>query len=219
MKLLSVTIAAIISSAAVPAIAGLVGTDLTLSTLQQVTATSAQFTSSFPRVARVSASSVEFPDVTSLFNPGDPRPPGFGALVNTSIDAGDDYIEIDFLRAGSGQFASAFENTYIFQFDSTALATITGATIDASRTTLGLAANDVRFLGNRLFVNVESLNFNPTSFARINLRVVGGPTAVPEPGTLPLMFAAVGVLAFFSAGRKAQVRGQKKNNHQPLANA
>ena len=173
------------------AIAGLVGTDLSLSTLGQLTPTSQQFTSSFPRIARVDQTTVEFPDVSSLFNPNDPKPPTFGSLVNTWIDAGDNYIEIDFDSAGSGVFASAFQNTYIFLFSSQALATITGATINTSVTTLGLSQSDVQFAGNRLFVNVEGLPFNPASFARIDLVVEGGPPPVPEPGSLALL--AIGV--------------------------
>jgi len=167
--------------------AGLIGTDLTLSALQQASPGTTVFESSFPRVARVLSDQVEFPDVASLFNPNDPKPPGFGSLVNTWIDAGNDFIEIDFFQAGSGTFASGHQNTYVFQFDSAALATIVGASIDDSVTTLGLDDTDVRFEGNRLFVNVESLSFTPSSFARIHLDVVGGPQPVPEPAGLPLV--------------------------------
>lgn len=173
--------------------AGLIGTDLTLSALQQASPGTPVFESSFPRVARVMADQVEFPDVASLFNPNDPRPPGFGSLVNTWIDAGDDFIAIDFFQAGSGSFASGFENTYVFQFDSAALATIVGARIDDSVTTLGLDDADVRFEGNRLFINVESLPFTPTSFARIHLDVIGGPQPVPEPGALALVMLGAAV--------------------------
>jgi hypothetical protein len=140
--------------------AGLIGTDLTLSALQQASPGTPVFESSFPRVARVMADQVEFPDVASLFNPS---------------------------------FASGFENTYVFQFDSAALATIVGARIDDSVTTLGLDDADVRFEGNRLFINVESLPFTPTSFARIHLDVIGGPQPVPEPGALALVMLGAAV--------------------------
>jgi hypothetical protein len=180
--------------------AGLVGTELTLSSLLQSTALSQQFTSSFPRVATVSATEVEYPNVASLFNPNDPKPPNFGSIVNTWIDAGDNYIEIDFDLVQSGRFASGFENTYVFQFDSIAAATITGASINTAVTTLGLSPSDVRFSGNRLFVNVEGLTFNTSSFARIDLTVEGGPAAVPEPQTSVLV--AAGLLVFAGISRR-----------------
>ncbi len=192
---LPIATAVLASALSLPAHAGLIGTELTLSTLLQATPADASFESSFPRVALVSASTVEFPNVASLFNPNDPKPPNFGSLVNTWIDAGDDYIEIDFHQAGSGHFVSAYQNTYVFQFDSAALATIVGAHLDDTMTTLGLSDADVTFSGNRLFVNVESLAFNAASFVRINLDVVGGPaTQVPEPTALTLL-----PLALFAA--------------------
>lgn len=188
MKSIIAPVAALCVGWASQSTAGLIGTDLTLSGLNQLTSTSQAFTSSFPRVARVTEGIVEFPDVASLFNPNDPKPPGWGALVNTSIDAGDDYIQIDFENAGSGVFASGFENTYVFTFDSAALATLVGASIDRSVTTLALSDSDLRFGGNQLFVNVESLRFNTASFVRIDLDVVGGPTTpVSAPGSTALL--------------------------------
>ena len=65
------------------------------------------------------------------------------------------------------------------KFDSSAIVDIVGAEIDSSLTTLGLVPSDISFIGNELFINVESLSFNPTTFARINLVVQGGPTTIP----------------------------------------
>jgi len=88
----------------------------------------------------------------------------------------------------------------VFQFDSIAAATITGASINTAVTTLGLSPSDVRFSGNRLFVNVEGLTFNTSSFARIDLTVEGGPAAVPEPQTSVLV--AAGLLVFAGISRR-----------------
>jgi hypothetical protein len=166
--------------------AGLIGTDLTLSTLAQSTSTSTPITTSFPNVVRVSGTSVEYPNVSSLYS-GTTPPVGFAnSLVNTAIDVGDNFIEIDFDNVGSSRtFASGFQNTYVFQFDSAVAATFVSANINPA-TTLGLTASDVTFAGNRLFVNVESLSFNPLTFVRIDLGVLGGPSFVPPPAGVPL---------------------------------
>jgi hypothetical protein len=166
-----------------PTQAKLIGTELSLRTLAQATSTSTPFVTSFERTVIVSDSLVEYPDVSSLFNPGSEVPPGFASsLVDVAIDVGDDFIEIDFDNSAPfSVFASGFENTYIFKFDSSAIVDIVGAEIDTSLTTLGLVSSDISFIGNELFINDESLSFNPTTFARINLVVEGGPTTVPVP--------------------------------------
>ncbi len=185
--------------------AGLIGTQLSLRTLAQATPSSPPFTTSFPNTVTVSATSVEYPDIASLFDPSTGVPPGFArSLVNTAIDVGDNYVEIDFDNSAPfTQFASAFQNTYIFRFDSSAVVRITGAAIDSSVTTLGLDASDVSFIGNELFVNVEGLPFNPSSFARINLVSQADPQPTPLPGSGWLL--GVGLLA---VGRSALRRMQ-----------
>ena len=90
----------------------LVGTELSLRLQLQSTPTSELVASPFPASVVVSDPEIEFPDVLSLFG-GDPVPPGFGGVVNTAIDAGSDFLQIDFTNAGSSQFASASENTYV----------------------------------------------------------------------------------------------------------
>ena len=49
---------------------------------------------------------------------------------------------------------------------------LTQATIDPLVTTLGLTPDRIEIAGNQLFVNVESLTFDTTTFARINLNAV-----------------------------------------------
>ncbi len=167
--------------------ASLIGTVLSLETHAQATPTSQLFVTSFPATAVVSATSVEFPDVESLFDPTVGVPPGFAnSLVNVAIDAGADYLEIDFTNSSPfTQFATGYQNTYVFTFESSVSIAIVDAVIDTSVTTLGLTDDRVNFSGNDLFINVHSLPFDTSTFARINL------TAVPLPPALFLFGSAV----------------------------
>jgi hypothetical protein len=183
------------AAACVPsAHAGLVGTSLTLSLLGQITSSSPAFKSSFPKSALVSDSSVEFADVHSLFNDGDPKPPGWTYIVNTAIDASDNALVIDFKHAGKGAFAPGYQNTYVFTFDSVIKTTLSSASIDTAVTTLGLSADDITIAGNQLFVNVEGLSFTTKSYVKINLGVVGGTSPVPEPADYGLLAAGVAMV-------------------------
>lgn len=161
--------------------AGLVGTQVSLRTIAQASQASVPMVTSFERSVTVSASQVEYPDVASLFNPGSPVPPGFArSLVNVAVDIADWHITIDFRNAGSSRYASGFQNTYAFRFaGATGIATL-APQIDIGATTLGLDPGDVTMAGNELFINVESLPFDHTTFVRINLLDVasGVPTAV-----------------------------------------
>lgn len=174
----------------------LAGSELRLRTEAQSTSTSQLFVTSFSASAIVSESTVEFPDVESLFDPSAGVPPGFArSLVDVSIDAGSDYLAIDFDNAGFGRFATGFQNTYVFTFAAPTALQITDVLIDP-QTTLGLTPNRVTFDGNELFVNVQGLSFNSNSFARINLNGITDPdsdatAAVPEPGSA----LALGIVA------------------------
>jgi len=179
----------------------LLGTELSLETIFQSTPSSSAETLGFLTTATVVDPGVEFPSVAALEVD---NPPLGLRLVDVSIDAGDDSIEIDFDNAtGFSGFASGFQNTYVFSFDSSIPAIITDAAIDTSVTTLGLAASDVTFTGNQLLVNVESLPFDTSTFARINLTSVGGPGggSVPLPATLLLL--GIGLVSLFASRLKA----------------
>ncbi len=131
---------------------------------------------------------MEFPNVASLFDPSTGVPPGFArSLVDVSIDAGADYLAIDFDNAGFNTFARGFQNTYVFTFTAPIALQITDVLIDP-RTTLGLTSDRVTFNGNELFVNVQGLSYNPNSFARINISGTtvpdSGAAAVPEPSSV-----------------------------------
>ncbi len=165
--------------------ASLIGTELRIGSLSQVTSSSELFLDDFPASAIVSETEVEFPSAESLF--GDfPRPPN-SFVVDTSIDAGADFLEVDFDNAGSGRFASWFENTYIFGFSSEALVTITGATVNRDVSNLGISDGNVYFDGGDLFVNVTGLPFNSSSFLRIDLASRVDPKPPEQPsGVIPL---------------------------------
>ncbi len=169
----------------------LTGSELRLRTEAQSTPTSQLFVTSFPASAIVSESAVEFPNVASLFDPAVGVPPGFArSLVDVAIDAGSNYLEIDFDNAGSGSYAAGFKNTYVFTFTAPIALQITDVAIDPL-TTLGLTQDRVTFSGNELFVNVQRLSFNRNSFARLNLTTVA--VANPNPGTLPITNGAAAV--------------------------
>jgi PEP-CTERM motif len=204
----SVSILALSASPALSASFTLVGSELRLSAEIQRTPTSELLVNRFPVSAIVSESAVEFPTARSLFPPNEF--PGF-SIVNVAIDAGANYLELNYANAGSGIFANTFQNTYVFGFTAPIALQITGVAID-SRTTLGLTPNRVTFAGNELFVNVQGLSFNPNSFARINLEgVMGGSdsdsgtsTAVPEPSTMLLAGGAALMGGLFKRDRDRQ---------------
>jgi len=167
--------------------ATLVGSELKLRTEGQLTSISQLFVTSFPASAIVSDSTVEFPNVASLFDRSVGVPPGFSrSLVDVSINAGADYLAIDFDNAGFGRFVTGFQNTYVFTFSAPVALQITDVLIDPS-TTLGLTPDRVTFNGNELSVNVQGLFYNLNSFVRLNLSAIdaSGPdyTTVPDSGT------------------------------------
>lgn len=211
----------LLTSVAIVALSGgaaeafsLIGSELRFRTEAQSTPTSQLFVTSFPASAIVSESAVEFPNVASLFNPTAGTAPGFArSLVDVAIDAGSNYLEIDFDNAGSGIYATGFKNTYVFTFTAPLALQITDIAIDP-RTTLGLTADRVTFSGNELFVNVSGLLFNRNSLARLNLNGVTLPdsddsilpspdnaAAVPEPTTMLGIALAGSGFAYFKRRR------------------
>jgi hypothetical protein len=173
--------------------AALIGSQLSVEAIFQSTASSPIETIGFLTTATVIDPGIEFPSFAALDVPGDSLD-----LVDTSVDVGDDLIEIDFDNTSAfTSFASAFQNTVVFTFDSLAAITFTGATIDTGVTTLGLTADDVTFSGNKLSINVEGLSFDTSTFVRIDLLSEGGPSAVPLPSAVWLFGSGLlGLLGF-----------------------
>ncbi|ROS00265.1 hypothetical protein EDC56_2903 [Sinobacterium caligoides] len=165
--------------------ATLIGSELSVQTLYQPTSTSPVETIGFLTTATVVEPGVEFSSLasTEVINPP------FGLqVIDVSINTGADYIDIDFDNANRfTAFGAAFKNGYMFTFDSDESINITGATIDSSVTTLGIINNDLAFLDNQLFVNVEGLIFNTSTFARINLTSELEASTVPLPGAAWLL--------------------------------
>jgi hypothetical protein len=170
--------------------ATLVGSELGLRLEIQRTPTSELLVNSSPVSAIVSESAVEFPNVRNSFG----SVPEF-SIVNVAIDAGADYLELDYANAGIGRFANTFKNSYVFAFSAPLALQITNVLIDNS-TTLGLTPDRVTFDDNELSVNVRGLSYNRNSFVRLNLSIVAasepddstvpdsGAVAVPEPSSV-----------------------------------
>lgn len=172
--------------------AALLGTELSLETIYQSTSSSDIQLIGYQTTAIVTEPGVEFLSLQALETNGN-------SLVDVSINVGDRFIEIDFDNTRPySYFTSAYQNGYVFTFDSAVAVNFTGAVIDSSVTTLGLSAADVSFLGNQLIVNVEGLSFNTSTFARINLTSEGGVSAVPLPGAFWLFGAGLFALAGMS---------------------
>lgn len=199
------------ASHAVPV--SLLGTELILNGVQQARPDTKPATFAAGISAIVSATEIEYPNVND-FDLTDTTVEGFPfpvTLVGTSIDAGADFISIGFENSAPfSQFAPAFQNTYVFTFADSVVPTITSATIDRDVTTLGLDDSDVSFIGNQLSVNVESLFFNTSTFARISLTAVDTPepkppvAPVPLPGGLSLILAAIVGVGVVGSGRKTR---------------
>jgi len=171
--------------------AALLGSELSIETLLQSSSTSATSTIGFLTTATVVEPGIEFVSLQALETTG-------STLVDVAINAGNDFIEIDFTNTSPlNSFNSAFKNGYMFTFDTVAAIDITGATIDTSVTSLGLSSSDLVFSGNQLFVNVEGLSFNTSTFARINLTSTGGVSAVPLPSAMWLFGSGLIALSAF----------------------
>ncbi|TXK94535.1 hypothetical protein BMR02_13860 [Methylococcaceae bacterium HT1] len=144
----------------------LLGTEIDLKIIYQPSSSSTIKTLTHPATASIVEPGIEFPRTLDLDIIGDGIP-----MINVSINVGNDFIEIDFSNASDGKFWSAVENTFVFRLNDIESDKITSATIDSSVTTLELENSDVRFVGNELFINVENLSFNSSTFVRVNLGI------------------------------------------------
>lgn len=187
-----------------PAYAGLDGAEVTLRTIVQDTPSSPPIITSVERPV-MAGPGIEYLHVADLFNPITEAQPGFVPnLVDVAIDIANDHINIDFKNSAPfAQFGAGFQNTYIFRFDSEIARSIAAAEIDNSVTTLGLQPSDVHLAGDELFINVENLKFNPSTFARVNLLVEEGPLSpAPEPETYAMMLAGLVLIGWAGIRRR-----------------
>jgi hypothetical protein len=165
--------------------AALIGTELGLQGIYQATSTSPVYSFTSLNTVTVREPGIEIPSTSAL---AVSNPTGL-PVVNLSINAGNDFLDIGFANSAPySLFASAYRNSYVFTFDSTAKPTISSAFVDPPLTTLGLTNSDLRFAGNTLEVNVHGLSFNPSSFARIELTSLN---PVPLPAAVWLFGTGV----------------------------
>ncbi len=171
--------------------AAMIGTDVLFESIFQTTSTSPEIKISSLNTVRVKEPGVEFPSLKALQIS---NPSGL-TLVDVAINVGDNFIDMNFANsAPSTRFATGFRNGYVFTFANSAMPSIRQALINRTVTTLGLSDSDVKFFGNKLEVNVESLPFNTSTFARIDLTVEGGPSPVPVPAAVWLFGSGLATL-------------------------
>lgn len=181
----------ILCAAAQVSEAALIGTEVLFESIFQASSNSPEIKLSSLNTVTVKEPGIEFPSLKALQTN---NPSGLG-LVDTTINVGDNFIEFSFTNSAPfTRFASGFRNGYVFTFDNAAMPSIRQALIDRAVTTLGLSDNDVTFSGNKLEVNVESLPFNTSTFARIDLTVEGGPSPVPVPAAVWLFGSGLAML-------------------------
>lgn len=189
---------------AMPAYAGLNGTEVTLRTIVQDKPSNPPIITSHERTV-TAGSGVEYPHVADLFNSVTEARPGFVPnLVDVAFDIANDHIDIDFKNSGPfARFGAGFQNTYILRFDSETARRIAAAEIDNSVTTLGLQQSDVRLVGDELLINVENLQFHPSTFARVNLVLEEGPLSpAPEPATYAMLLAGLTLIGWIGVRRE-----------------
>lgn len=192
MKIIAI-VAVVFCALAQVSEAALIGTELGFQRVYQATSTSQPIEVTSVNTFTVREPGIEIPHTSTIpvINPvGIP-------VVDLSINAGNDFIEIGFANSAPfSSFVSAFRDSIIFTFDSSAKPTISPAIIDPV-TTLGLVASDITFAGNKLDINVgRGLSFDPSTVARIDLTSLN---PVPLPAAVWLFGA--GLLGLGALGK------------------
>ena len=192
MKIIAI-VAVVFCALAQVSEAALIGTELGFQRVYQATSTSQPIEVTSVNTFTVREPGIEIPHTSTIpvINPvGIP-------VVDLSINAGNDFIDIGFANSAPfSSFVSAFRDSIIFTFDSSAKPTISSAIIDPV-TTLGLVASDITFAGNKLDINVgRGLSFDPSTVARIDLTSLN---PVPLPAAVWLFGA--GLLGLGALGK------------------
>lgn len=131
------------------------------------------------------------PDVNSNFIVG----PGVELHTLTdaigSLDVTADQIIVDFSH--SSVFGSATFSGWVLTDIFSTIDSFTSVTFDAATNMVGLDASRLSFTADTIALNWQGLSFDADT--RVVLNVVTG-NPVPEPGTLPLLGAALLGIAF-----------------------
>jgi len=170
--------------------AGLNGETVTLMGHGQETAASEVLTIDFGMTTVVEPG-VEYPSIAAF----DTQPTRF--LVDTAINIGNDFLEIDFSNESLfTSYTAVFFNGYSLKVETSSIKFIS-ANIDSGLTTIGLTASDITFTDNELFINMEGLGFNSSSFVRINFETMstdGGVTPVVPELEVKIQELYIGIL-------------------------
>lgn len=127
--------------------------------------------------------------------PATPVP--IGVLITSDVDIGARRLTVDYTTLRSGVFFDYLFNGFVFRF--TGGPRITGVTLDAAFTNMGVAEGDVTFGARTIRLNLAGVAFDPSSRLGIDIALT------PIPTALPLLAAALGTLGW-AAGRPSQVR-------------
>lgn len=92
------------------------------------------------------------------------------ATIPVAIDLTNTTISFNFSQLGSGTFATAGFNGYVFSDAGGTLPAITGVSVDTNGTTLAINNSRLSFTADEIRVNVQGLGFNSSTFARIKVK-------------------------------------------------
>lgn len=116
-----------------------------------------------------------------------------GAIVNgtyASLDISDTNILVDFYHPGPSWSPASFNGFRIWDVNGT-LPAFTSVAVNGATNMVGFGPANITFDANNIYVNWQSLPFNPNTI--VSLDVNGGPSVIPEPtaallGSLSTLF-------------------------------
>jgi hypothetical protein len=91
-------------------------------------------------------------------------------LIDVEVNVNNTSILFDYSdSAPSKKFSSGRFNGYVFSDKSNSLPAIKDVSINEAVTTLGITSEDISFTKNSIKLNVEGLEFNPDTFAKLDI--------------------------------------------------